>query len=192
MLGSAHRSLVADILDSCHFMNIELVHEQDEGLLLHLVTELFYPRWKVVSIDTFILYGQMNKAFHWRYGRHRCNVVLHEGSLVDSDILFEWTPALVLNRPHAKAALILVDYIFASLFSSCKVLQDTRAISVELLSGWLRHALSLSDCLSPRLVLQVESPQASRCYPLVGVLAVEELWAFLECQCCPLLKCFIV
>jgi hypothetical protein len=45
-------------------MNIELVHEQDKGLPLHLVAELFHPRWKVVSIDAFILYGQMNKAFH--------------------------------------------------------------------------------------------------------------------------------
>ena len=68
-------------------MDIELVHEQDKGLLLHLVAQLFYPRWKVMLIDSFVLYRQIHKAFHRRYGCDCGDVVLHESGLVDGDIL---------------------------------------------------------------------------------------------------------
>ena len=134
-------------------MGIKPIHEQDEGIVVHLFEELFHPIREVVFVSSFILDRQVDKSPNRGYSYYCSDVLLHQSGLVNGDVLFKARPALALDRPHAKASLILENNLLSLLLCLLEDSEYFRTVIFKGLSCFFGYPLSLSDCLSLYFIL---------------------------------------
>ena len=159
-------------------MNIELVHEERKGLLLHLPRQHLKICSKIISIDSRVINVHENQAF-CRINRSNCSFIPTINiTLINSNVFILSAPFSSKKAALGEADLIKIEYLKTPLPYRIKLLKYAPLfysyflIEIEILS------FPLFDLLSSQSIGKIELPKTSNGNASALELHTEEITTF--------------
>ena len=172
-------------------MHSKLVHEEGKRPLYMPSTKQLQVFNELFGSDSVVVDWYCTEAVllrHW--GDHRA-ITCVDICLIDREIGILLWPLSCENGALGEVDFVEKHYLSVVLLCDAEFFEKILAVDREFLLCVLRHILLLSHLLSLDSVLQIKSPQAGYCNPLVSEMPMEKNCSKFERKACPFLQSII-